>query len=121
MWCTTSSGNVEVEVEVDLLSLPTYLSRSLPHTHARTLLRLLQLLGLNGLGGMGPGAWAGLECGGQGGRAARIRVSQRLWWLWFPGVRLGLGGWAPASRRTTGTGKAQPQGRAQAHLIEKVR
>lgn len=87
MVCTTSSGNVKVEVEVDLLSEPT-----MSLTHPRALLRLTPASWPQRAWGMGPGAWAGLECGGQGGRAARIRVSQLVVVVVFLGSALG---WAP--------------------------
>lgn len=106
MWCTTSSGNVKVKVEVDLLSLPTI---SLSHT--RALLRLTPASWPQRVWGMGPGAWvwAGvLESAGDkgGGPLGYESVSRWWWWWWFSGVGSGLG--AP-SRRTTGTGEAQSQ------------
>lgn len=115
VWCTTSSGNVKVKAKrsISFLCLPS-ISLSFSRTHTtRALLRLLQLSWPQRAWGMGPGAWAGLECGGQGGRAARI-TSQSVgdgggggWW--FSGVRLWVGPSQPMNDRHRLLGKAQSQ------------
>lgn len=73
VWCTTSSGNVKVKVEVDLLSLSAI---SLTHIAARTTQANSQLLGLNRLGAWGLGLGLRWSAGDKGGGPLGLRVSQ---------------------------------------------